>query len=211
MNKQIKRISIYLVILMLLNISVNSVIFAQTKAKKSNTISRDKIEQMIHKEFGSKIEVVKEKEYYLLEYYLLGDFNGDGKSDIAVLVKPHKAKDQLTNHNVKYLSVNSFSSKNGSQMDPIKEMEEDHLVVAIAHGGVGGWTTVVTEKYMFYGSFLTFQLVPKGTKIRRGRASEGRTPVPKGDSIFLELETAGTRIVYWNGKTYRGFGQQQGD
>jgi hypothetical protein len=47
--------------------------------------------------------------------------------------------------------------------------------------------------------------------VKRGNGSKGATPKLKGDSIFLDLETGGTSLIYWNGQTYKGFGIRLGD
>ncbi|KAF0187982.1 MAG: hypothetical protein FD167_6235, partial [bacterium] len=137
--------------------------------------------------------------------------NADGKLDIAVMVHPDEAKDQITSYNVKFRDTNPSSPRVGLPLDPAEEMGKSCVGIAIAHGGVGGWDKEVAEKYILYSCYTSFRLVPKGTKIRRGAGSEGHTPRPKGDSIFLEHETHGNGIVYWNGKTYLSFSQDQGD
>ncbi|MBI4854744.1 MAG: hypothetical protein HY819_23350 [Acidobacteria bacterium] len=128
------------------------------------------------------------------------------------MVIPNKAKGQIADYKVKYVDINGYDlSTNGKQIDPVIDIEGSCLGVAIAHGGVGGWKNRTTEKYMFYRCFSSFKFVSKRKKVRRGTGSYGSTPKPKGDYIFLELETGGTQIVYWDGKTYKGFRQRDGD
>jgi hypothetical protein len=110
------------------------------------------------------------------------------------------------------LDVDPYSQSNGSERNPASDMEQNCLGVAIIHGAERGWDTPAPlAKYLFYECFSDFRIVRKGQKIFRGSGSQGPTPVPKGDSIHLELEIGGTALIYWSGKTYRGFGQRGGD
>jgi hypothetical protein len=86
------------------------------------------------------------------------------------------------------------------------------LGIAIIHGTAMGWVAAEPAgKFMVYNCFSSFRLIRKGQRIRRGGGSTGPTPIPKGDSIFLDLESGATALVYWNRKTYRGFGLRMGD
>ena len=112
---------------------------------------------------------------------------------------------------VLYFDIDPFSPNNGKQVDPVSAMGQNCLGVAILHGTENGWDTNNLGKYMFYDCFSSFRIIERGKKIRRGSGSRGTTPLPKGDSIQLDLESGATAIVYWNGKTYKGFAQRQGD
>jgi hypothetical protein len=146
--------------------------------------------------------------------YLLGDFNGDGHSDIAIMVIVEEGRDELQRHKVRYIDVDPYSRSNGSQLDPASSdgMGRNCLGVAVIHGTSEGWnTSSPAAKFIVYECFSAFRLIPKGQRIRRGSGSRGPTPKPKGDAILLDLETGGTALVYWNGRTYRGFGVRGGD
>lgn len=174
--------------------------------KPSSNVPLEQIESVVHSAFGSNVEVRAEG-----SFYLLGDFNGDGFSDIAVTVNIEEFSN-LKSHQVKFINIDPYSRLNGSQIDPLADEYHDCLGIAIIHGTAEGWkASNPTGKYMVYECFVPFRLVRKGQRIRRGGGSRGPTPVPKGDSILLELETGGTALVYWNGKTYRGFGIRLGD
>ncbi|MBI4854745.1 MAG: hypothetical protein HY819_23355 [Acidobacteria bacterium] len=201
-----KNISIYIITILLINIGFNSEIFAQSKVKRNHKIPREKIEQMIHKEYGPKVEIDTNE-----VYSIQGDFNADGKLDVAVIVHPDEARYELTNYKIKYIDTNPNSSSVGLLLDPVEGMGKSCVGIAIVHGGIGGWDKEILDKYIVYSCYMSFKLIPKGTKLRRGNASEGRTPKPKGDSIFLQHETRGTGILYWNGKTYLSFYQDKGD
>src|SRR5262249_2647114 len=111
---------------------------------------------------------------------------------------------------VKYIDIDPWGGSNGLEKDPVSNMWNACVGIAVIHGTAAGWDAPAA-KYIFYQCFTPFRIVRKGQKIRRGRASTGPTPVPKGDSIQLDLENGATMLVYWNGKTYRGFGQRIGD
>jgi hypothetical protein len=166
----------------------------------------DKISSTIHDQFGPKLKIYNDTS----PYYLRGDFNGDGFGDIAVLVKAEEGKEDLKTHKIKYIDINPFNGSNGKEKDPVVDIGEGCLGIALIHGTAAGWEAP-GAKYIFYECFSPFRLVRKGQKISRGRASEGPTPVPAGDSIQLDLENGATVLVYWNGKAYRGFGQSGGD
>ena len=142
-------------------------------------------------------------------FYLLGDFNGDSYADIAVLVNPEKSKAELQQHGVKYVDVDPSSPTNGQERDLESARFQYCFGVAVIHGTAKGWRAAdPIEKYLFYECFIPFRLVPKATKIRRYHKGHKEAP-PRlnGDAIYLDLEREGKAIVYWTGKTYRGYGQ----
>jgi len=166
----------------------------------------DKISSKIHDQFGPKLKV----DNYTSPYYLQGDFNGDGFGDVAVQVKVEEGREDLKSHKVKYIDINPYNGSNGHEKDPVSGMWNNCAGVAVIHGTAAGWDAP-SAKYIFYECFSVFRMIRKGRKIYRGGGSRGPTPAPKGDSIQLELENGGTVLVYWNGNTYRGFGQRSGD
>jgi len=96
------------------------------------------------------------------------------------------------------------------QSEPTAFELHNCLGIAVSHGlsvGMG----VPEQKFIMYQCFSSVKLVAKGQKIKRGSGSRGRTPVLKGDALALDLETGGTALIYWDGKTYKGFGLARGD
>jgi hypothetical protein len=172
----------------------------------SGPVSLDLLNNIIRDEFGRKLKVDNKNQIY----YLNGDFNGDGFPDIAVLVNVEEGREELKGRRVKYIDVNPWEGRNGLERNPVSDMGRNCLGIAVIHGAKAGWTTPVA-KYIFYECFSDFRLIRKGQKIPRGVASRGPAPIPIGDSIRLSLESGATMLVYWNGKTYRGFGQRGGD
>jgi hypothetical protein len=183
--------------------------YDQKRSGRPSKPSLDQIETVVRDSFGAKVKVRSD---ITEPYYLLGDFNGDGFSDLAVLVDIEEARADLKNHLVRYINIDPYSSQNGLQIDPLSHDSHNCLGIAIVHGTAAGWETGnPAGRLMVYECFSSFRLLTRGQRIRRGRGSRGPTPIPKGDSILLDLETGGTALVYWNGKTYLGFGIRSGD
>ena len=185
--------------------------YAQTNTVPASSFDDylKQVRSVIHSGFGPKVEV--ESALSDDPFYILGNFNGDRFQDIAVLVNIEQARADLRKHNVRFVEVSPWSRRNGLQIDPETQDSHNCLGVAIIHGTALGWKSADTDKFMFYDCFSSFRLVRKGHKVRRGSGSQGPTPRLKGDAIFLDLESGATAIVYWNGRSYRGFGIRMGD
>ena len=168
----------------------------------------EEIEAAVHNAFGARVQVMTSDH----PFFLTGDFNGDGNTDIAILVNIENGRVELAGHGVKFIDIDPHSKKNGMQIDPLSTSNHNCLGVAIIHGTPAGWmTSPPGNRYMFYECFSPFRLIHRKQRVRRGDDAKGATPVLKGDAIQLELETGGRTVVYWNGQTYRGFSQRIGD
>ncbi|HET6979490.1 MAG TPA: hypothetical protein VFI24_24365 [Pyrinomonadaceae bacterium] len=162
---------------------------------------KPQISDLVHRELGSKVSV---------DDYLGGDFNGDGFADLAINVSVDDARDELQQHGIRYVDVDPRGKTNGRQ-GPFPEWHHCAAVVFL-HGSSKKWDpNSITQKFLIYECFTPFSFIPHGQRIRRGNGSVGPTPKPKGDSVLLHLESGGTLLVYWNGRTYRGFGIRGGD
>jgi hypothetical protein len=171
----------------------------------ANKISPEELKNLVHQQLGSKASPSDNQ-------YVIGDFNGDGNSDIAIAVTVEEGRDELKHNNVHYLSADPWRKKNGAELDPTAAdaMGQNCLGVALLHGTAAGWRNP-GAKYLIYDCFSSFKLFPKSRVIRRGRGSTGPTPKLKGDGIVLDLESGATALIYWSGTTYRGFGIRGGD
>jgi hypothetical protein len=182
------------------------------EATAETRVSTEEIAELIHDEFGPDVQVASS---ILQNYYLISDFNGDGNADIAVIVKPEGGKTKIGKFNVNFIGIDPYSLKNGQEIDPVAIMNEHNdacLGVAIIHGTSSGWNTrEPLGKYMFYECFSDVRLISKGQKIGNIDKSTGTTPVLKGDAVKLELESGAETVVYWDGRTYRGYPQTEGD
>ncbi len=144
-------------------------------------------------------------------WYRLGDFNGDGLQDLAVLVLVESGREELRKHGVHYIDIDPFSKKNGSEVDPLFDMGHHCLGLVIIHGSSRSWNGAMRgAPFLFYDCFSACRVIRRGTRLG-GDCSGRRSPVLKGDALQLELETGGQSLVYWNGRTYRGFCQRNGD
>ena len=172
---------------------------------QSQKILLSELTTAIRKNFGSKVRIVSDTK----PFHLLGDFNGDGFTDIAVLVNPEGAQQELKLNGVKYIDVEPSSTTNGKELELESATFQYCLGVAIMHGTKEGWGLAKPgAKYLFYECFIPFRLIPKSTRIRRRYRSVRETPPKlKGDAIYLYLERDAASIVYWTGKTYRGYYQ----
>jgi hypothetical protein len=175
---------------------------AQTSVEVSKKIGAAEIEAVLQREFGSNVTVHEGAPFYLLD-----DFNGDGFVDLAAMVNIEKAGADLKRHQVQFIDVDR-----GSRIDPLTHEFHNCLGLAIIHGRSAGWQAAdPAGKFMIYECFSGFKLIRKGQRIPRGRASGGPTPKPPGGSVLLDLESGGTKLVYWKGTTYRSFYIRIGD
>ncbi|MGH9900320.1 MAG: hypothetical protein ACRD68_00605, partial [Pyrinomonadaceae bacterium] len=111
--------------------------YALNQRDKQDDVSIARIKALVQKEYGVKAgaEVMGDG------WYLHGDFNGDGKSDVAVIVTVEDGRAGLKKRGVKYINVDPYSRHNGAQRDPESAMEQNCLGVAIIHGTAGGYNT----------------------------------------------------------------------
>lgn len=171
--------------------------------------SIQQIENIVLKEFGRNVRL--EKDLNSTAPYLLGDFNGDNYFDIAILLNIEKGKSDIKNSNAIFLDTNPYSQGNGKILN-LDDVGQNCLAIGILHGKSMNWNDFdVLAKYLTYECFSSFKLFKKSRLVKRGNGSKGATPKLKGDSIFLDLETGGTTLIYWNGQTYKGFGIRLGD
>ena len=177
---------------------------AQRRSSKSQKISASELTASIKNNFGASVRVATESS----PYYLVGDFNGDGFKDIAVLIYPKDAQADLEAAGVKYIEVDPSSPQNGHELN-LKGATFNYCAgVAVMHGTKEGVLQSPGAKHFFYECFTPFRLVPRATTIRnRYRSVKERPPKLKGDAFYLYLERDASSLVYWTGKTYRGYYQ----
>jgi hypothetical protein len=145
-------------------------------------------------------------------WYRLGDFNGDGLQDLAVLVLVESGREELRKHGVQFINIDPFSKRNGSEIDPLTDMGQHCLGLAIFHGSSRSWRGArLGVPVLVYDCFSTCRVIRKGMRVRRGDCSSERSPLLRGDALQLELETGGLTLVYRSGQTYRGFCLRNGD
>jgi len=110
--------------------------------------------------------------YHLNPFYLRGDFNGDGKPDVAILVRQTKA--EKIGIAICHLATNEvFMAGAGTKM------------------GNGG----DDFEWMDY-----WYVRPKGVA-GRGAGKTG-PPLLKGESLYVGKSESAGGLIYWNGKGY---------
>lgn len=198
------------VLLLLCSFAINPVGHAQNQAAHSNkemnaSQSADVI-QAVQKHFGAAVEVVTAFQ----PFNVVGDFNGDGTADIAVVVRI-KARRNALPTNVKLL--NPFETR-GAIKFPANPDSENKLALAIIHG----WRTETVGKFLVLGeSPVLIMQYPRAVSSEPGdkqnliglMSKRGRRPLgvslprgSKGDVILLATEVGGDSLLYWNGRTY---------
>jgi hypothetical protein len=173
----------------------------QKRVVVTPAVTQATVSELLASEFGSNVKVTQ----FNSSDHAEGDFNGDGYQDIAVMVNIESATGDLKPHGVRLFDTDPYSQSNGMELDPAKLEVHNCSGLAIVHGSVGGWRKPLA-KFMIYNCFSSVKLFAKGSRIKRSSQSKGITPRPLGDFLLLDLENGGQAIVYWNGKSYRGFG-----
>jgi hypothetical protein len=161
----------------------------------------------VQKHFGTTAEAVTSFQ----PFYVIGDFNGDGVPDLAVVVRL-KARRLTLPADVKLL--NPFE-RGGAIKFPNNPVDENKLAIAIVHS----WNQpVAAGKLVLLGDspILILQNAraissERGDRLnliglRSRRAKRGRGEIlpggSKGDVILLTTEVGGDGLLYWNGRTY---------
>jgi len=177
-----------------------------TRPNQQPNPSQTAVVETVQKHFGAAVEVVTAFQ----PFNVVGDFNGDGTADIAVVVRI-KARRNALPTNVKLL--NPFETR-GVIKFPARPDSENKLALAIIHG----WKTETVGKFLLLGEspVLVMQYPraasnepgdkqklislmgkggkrPSGVKLPRGS---------KGDVILLATEVGGDSLLHWNGRTY---------
>jgi hypothetical protein len=137
------------------------------------------IPEFVHEKFDasglSKKFVIS---YALNPFYQSGDFDGDGKLDVALLVK------------------NKVSGKVGVVIIPSGARPAVIL---------GAGTQWMNDPRYDFNWMDAWQIYPKGP-VEEG-VGEGNPPILKGDAILaIKMESA-SGLIYWTGAAYRWYQQ----
>jgi hypothetical protein len=144
--------------------------------------------------------------------FALGDFNGDGSQDIAVLVKPAPgALEQINSPVANWMIKDVDPQETAAAMkrrEPVR-VEATDLLLAVIHGyGEAGWLNPEAKQ-----TLLLRDAVHDDGEDRRGasqsiraRPLTGLMPVPParvvpGDVILTSRDDEGG-FIYWTGATY---------
>lgn len=183
----------------------------RVKAEASSEATIADIALVVRRVFGAEIKVETARR----PFYLLGDFNGDGSSDIAVVVR---TKGGTKNLGQGIVVLNPWQVATQAQ-NPVEESADEAagepaqdtsaaastLALAVIHGAKGGW-----NRAQPLAGYLLLDAVYDELRIHeeQSRSTLLSDRSLKGDAIYTGTEDAGG-VIYWDGKTYRWI--QHGD
>lgn len=155
---------------------------------------------VVRREFGSAFEMVQTHQ----PHFLIGDFNGDRFSDLAVLVR-RKISGTVSR---RVTSVNPWMILRSTSV------AQGGLALGILHGEKKGWEGTALRRFLLSdGAFFATPIWQDSAQkdliglLRRPRATDqgGRLlPRPaKGDAIRVATEAGIDTYLYWDGKSYR--------
>ncbi len=132
---------------------------------------------------------------------LVGDFNGDGSEDIAIVIKPNpSALTEINNELANWTLEDVRDNEQPTKPKPAKAEKDDELI-AIIHGvGEKGWRNPQARQ-----TFLLRNALGKGPVVEPARRSSAPTtsaiPTAAGD-IIRETINNHRGLIYWNGARY---------
>ena len=128
--------------------------------------------------------------------FMIGDFNGDGSEDIAVVVKPQKLSD-LNSEYVNWILEDPHHLQQASI-----NVHNNDLLLAVIHGHKSeGWRhEFARETYLLTNAVGTDLETVSVRQLRRSGESE-MLPRLGGDVIREKLKGSGG-IIYWTGGKY---------
>lgn len=167
-------------------------VFQQTDLPK-------KIQSTIERLFGGDVQPATDHK----PYFFTGDFNGDARADLLVLVRVNNSGGNLARE-VRRLNPWGYNKTQPSA-----------LALAIVHGSAAGWDTetplarfIVGDKDFFSTPIWTgtsdTPMSLKKKRLTKGQRS-GLPRLAKGDAVALGTEAGIDILLYWDGKTYRIF------
>jgi hypothetical protein len=143
--------------------------------------------------------------------FTVGDFNGDGSQDIAVVVKPSKEKLADINHELASWMVRDPLSETLPQLmvrrDPNESKprpvitERDEALLAVIHGyGPTGWRNPEAQQTYLLKSAVGSNIKTE-TKKNLLKGSRDKRPPLLGD-VVSETIAGWTGFIYYTGATY---------
>ncbi|WP_411706367.1 hypothetical protein [Edaphovirga cremea] len=178
-----------------------------TQTAQSNETQSGNTTAALQTNFGSVVEASTA----FKPFYVMGDFNGDGAEDMAIVVRIKERRSTLPK-DVRILNPFELDKKITSPGNPATE---NKLALVIIHS----WRAPQPAgKYMLIGEspilILEYDraisnqpadrneligLMSRSGKRRKGETFPRRA---KGDVITLPTEIGGDSFLYWNGRTY---------
>jgi hypothetical protein len=192
------KLVVFLICWIVASVHLHAVESATAQSNSSSTI-----DSAVQSSFGSTVEPVKG----FKPYYLIGDFNGDGRQDALVVVRMKTAGAELP--------------KDLRLMNPFRDLpkvdarNEKRLALAIIHDWKApqpgakflliGESPVLTLQYdrAVSGRAENARNLMSLMK-RRGPRPKGQKfpPTAKSDVILLITEVGDNSMLYWDGRSY---------
>jgi hypothetical protein len=146
------------------------------------------------------------------EGYLVGDFNGDGSEDLAVVVTPTEAGLKDINSEVANWTLDDPGNVSSSGAHPAanKKVQADKgkTLLAIIHGvGPSGWHSAEAKQtYLLKNGVGGNMIVQPLTRLRAFKDKQ-RLPSMRGDAI-QETVAGKSGLLFWNGSAYAWYSEQ---
>jgi hypothetical protein len=143
--------------------------------------------------------------------FVIGDFNGDGSEDLAVVVKPNDDKiaevnDEMANWILEDprkvpLPRSNLSLPLPAKPSPVRA-EKGELLLAIIHGvGAQGWRSVDAKQTFLLKNGTASNLTTQPSRSLRERKDKQSLPPIKGDAINEAVDGKSVMIL-WTGAKY---------
>ncbi|MDQ6654156.1 MAG: hypothetical protein M3Y84_15625 [Acidobacteriota bacterium] len=144
--------------------------------------------------------------------FLIGDFNGDGSEDIAVVVKPNEGmlpqiNNELANWTLEDPERLVFSTRQLAVREippkpvPVQVHKGDSLL-AIIHGvGPQGWRNPEARQAFLLKNGAGANMTSQSAKELRNSKDKQKMPTVRGDGIRQSIGHQ-SGLVYWTGAKY---------
>jgi hypothetical protein len=145
-------------------------------------------------------------------FYLVGDFNGDGSEDIAVIVKPAKGQLDAINSEVANWIVedprrvmlpdpNKTVQRLPQDPGPVK-VQPDDLLLTIIHGyKAEGWRNAEAKQAYLLDNAVGESMTAAPLKHLRSATGNKNSPMRSGD-VINETLAGEEGFLYWTGAKY---------
>lgn len=170
----------------------SSTIATETQRQSKRSPTQSELQAVIKKNYEDVVTVDDSSP----TPFTIGDFNGDGSEDIAVVVKPQKLSD-LNSQYVNWILEDPHHLQQASI-----NVRNNDLLLAVIHGHKGeGWRhEFARETYLLTNAVGTDLETVSVMQLRRSGQSE-MLPRLGGDVIRQKLKGSGG-IIYWTGGKY---------
>lgn len=143
--------------------------------------------------------------------YVVGDFNGDGSEDLAVIVKPNEGKLSEVNNEVAnwiledprkvFIPRANATAPLPSQPAPVRA-EKGDMLLAIIHGvGPQGWRSTEAKQTFLLKNGGASNMTAESLKSLRASKDKQKLPTIRGDAIHSAIDGK-SGLILWTGAKY---------